>query len=215
MPSSPLRVLLADANLLVREGLRCLLASRPDVEVVGAVDDAAAALQSAERLRPDVLLADQALLLPEPGGLLVDLGERAPGTEVVMLVAGVASRPALTALRAGVKGLVHLGDGPADLAAALAAAGRGERWVSPSLAGLLARRLDADEEAEQVLERISGRERELLRHISQGLTLREASRVMSISESTASTFRQRLLRKLRVTTTAQLIRFALVHGLAG
>ena len=215
MSSSPLRVLLADANLLVRDGLRCLLARAEHLEVVGVAADPEAALQAAERLRPDVLLLDQGLAGPEPRGLLIDLGARTPGLAVVMLVSGTASRPALTALRAGVLGLVHVTDGPGDLEAALRAAGQRQRWVSPSLAGLLARRLDADEEADEVLERLSERERELLRHISSGLTLREASRIMAISESTASTYRQRLLRKLRVTTTAQRIRFALVHGLAG
>lgn len=214
MPSSPLRVLLADANLLIRDGLRCLLSQASGLEVVGVAADPEAALQAAERLRPDVLLLAQDLPGPEPRGLLIDLGVRSPGLAVVMLVSGTASRPALSALRAGVLGLVHVSDGPPDLVAALEAAGRRERWVSPSLAGLLARRLDTDEEAEEVLGRLSERERELLRHIASGLTLREASRVMAISESTASTYRQRLLRKLGVNTTAQLIRFALVNGLA-
>ena len=207
-------LLLGNGQALLRDGLRRQFEGHAQLSVVGEASSAAEILSRAEELQPDMVLLDDADGPASTAALVSALRERQAGLGIVVMSAREAIRPALDLVRAGASALLSRDDRLEDLERALAAVRRGESFVSARLAwssGGENARLDVSAGPDA----LSGRERELLQHVADGATLREASRRMAISESTASTYRSRMLKKLALKNTAQLIRFAVDHGIYG
>ncbi|MDR7480882.1 MAG: response regulator transcription factor [Armatimonadota bacterium] len=211
-----MRVLLVDDHTIVREGLRALLAEAPDVEVVGEAADGAEALRKARELRPDVVVMD--LLMPGMNGLEATRGIRQELREVEVLVLTMyeSDQHFFEVLQAGASGYLLKGASAADLLAALRAVHAGDVFIYPSMAKKLLSdfltRAGAGEEGERYA-RLTAREREVLTLVAEGYTAQEIAERLTLSPSTVQTHKTHAMRKLHITTRAQLIRYALRHGL--
>lgn len=207
-----IRTLLADDHRIVREGLRRLLNDAPDIEVVAEVGSGYEALALAAEVRPDVMVLD--VSMPGPGLLEVIRGGLAAHgrCRVLILSAHPESEYAVRAIRAGAAGYLVKDRSPEELVAAVRQVASGRRYLTPEVADLLADETarPAPEAPEEVL---SERERQVLGLLAAGRANKEIAAELGVSPKTVSTYRARLLEKLHLDSTADLIRFALRNRL--
>ena len=210
-----LRVVLADDQAVVREGLVTLLGLLPGVEVVGAAADGLAALELVAEHHPDVVLVD--LRMPRCDGVETTERIRAehPGTEVVVLTTYADDESLLAALRAGARGFLTKDADAEAIARALRSAAAGQSTVD----GELQRRLveAATRSAPRRIKEIEGltaREIEVLRLIAAGLSNTEIARTLVVSEATVKTHVNHLFTKARLRDRAQAVAFAYRTGIA-
>ncbi len=205
---SPIRLLIVDDHPVVRDGLRGMLSSDPDFEVVGEAADGAEALVMAEARDPDVILMD--LRMPGLGGAAAirELRERGLPARVLVLTTYDSDRDVVPALEAGATGYL-LKDSPRDeLVRAIRAAARGEAVLAPSVATRLVSQLRAP-----AADTLSERELEVLRLIAQGETNRGAATQLFISEATVKTHLIHIYTKLDVNDRAAAVAVAYERGL--
>ena len=202
-----IRVLIIDDHPIVRTGIRSLLARAADIEVVAEAADGEDGLRRAAANRPDVVVLD--VSLPGTSGLevLKNLRSRLPETAVLMLSMHPEDQYAVRLLRAGASGYLSK-EAPAEtLVEAVHKVASGGKFVSPQVAERLAFNLDPDFEG-PLHEKLSRREFEVLRHLASGKTVGDIARELALSIKTVSTYRRRVLDKMSMSTTAQLIRYA-------
>lgn len=211
MPS--IRIVLADDHRVVRSGLRLLLGGEPEIEVVAEAGDVDAMLRAVLGHKPDVLVLD----LNMPGTLtsleaLPGVRERSPGTATVVLTMQENPEYARRALRGGALGYVLKEAADAELVEAVILAARGESYLNPSLGVKLATTPEAPSGPPDGL---SSREVEVLRLIALGHTNAEIGEQLFLSVRTVETHRAHVQQKLSRTTRAELVGYALDHGLLG
>lgn len=208
-----IRVVLADDHAIVREGLKRILAEASDFEVVGEASSSPEALEETRARRPDVVILDISMPGRGPVETLHEIKARDPKTRVLFLSMHPESQYAVRLFKEGADGYLSKESAPELLVEALRKIHRGGKYVSPALAEELAQRLAGDYE-ELRHERLSARELEVLRLIGAGRTVTEIGRELTLSPKTISTYRSRILEKMELGTTAELIRYAVRHGLA-
>lgn len=208
-----IRVILADDHKMVRTGLRRLLSDFPEISVVDEVTTGDQLLARAARQDVDVAVAD--VSMPGPGivDLIRALRTKAPRLKVLVLSMHPEEQYAVRVLRAGASGYLNKEQPGEELAEAIRTANAGRRYVSPALAQALAASLDREGTAS--VEDLSDRELEVLRLLGAGKSGKQIAAQLQVSPKTVSTYRARLLEKLNLRTTADLIRFALERGLSG
>ncbi|GIF42437.1 response regulator [Actinoplanes xinjiangensis] len=209
--TAPLRVVIVDDHPVVRDGLRGMLGTQPDLEVVGEAADGTEALTVAAATRPDVVLTD--LRMPEPsGGTLIRLLlERLPQTRILVLTTHDTDSDVLPAVEAGAIGYL-LKDAPREeLFRAVRAAARGESVLSPSVAAVLLARVRPRRPAPEAT--LSAREREVLALIAEGRTNREAAAALFVTEATVKTHLLHIYAKLGVPDRASAVSAAHRCGL--
>jgi two-component system response regulator NreC len=208
-------VLLADDHHIVRQGLRALLESEPDLSVVGEASDGAAAIDMVRRLAPDVLVLD--LAMPGLGGLDVvrRVTQAAPTTRVVILSMHSSEGYVVEALKNGASAYVVKESTVSDLVHAVREVMAGRRYLSAPLSERMidayAKRAEAAGAAPH--QALTTRELEVLRLSAQGLSLQQIATELSISRRTAETHRAHFMRKLGLHSQTELVRFALREGL--
>ncbi len=211
-----IRVAIADDQALVRSGFRMILDARPDVEVVGEAEDGAQAVELVRTLDPDVLLLD--IRMPNLDGIeatrrIVADGSR---TRVLILTTFDLDEYVYDAIRAGASAFLLKDVRPADLVDAIRLVASGNALLAPSV---LARLLDrfahpaATESTDAVLERLTEREREILRLVAEGLSNAEIAARLFVGETTVKTHVSNLLRKLGVRDRVQAVITAYDSGL--
>jgi two-component system, NarL family, response regulator NreC len=206
-----IRLVLADDHAVVRTGLRLLLDGEEGMEVVAEAGDAESALRAVLGHKPDVLVLD----LNMPGELtslqaLPGVTERSPGTRTVVLTMQEDPEFARQALRAGAAAYVLKEAADAELVEAVRRAAAGETYLNPSLGAKLAA---APPPATGNPDDLSPREVEVLRLIALGHTNAEIGEQLFLSIRTVETHRAHVQQKLRRTTRAELVRYAIDHGL--
>lgn len=205
-------VLIVDDHAVVRSGLRLLLSKEEDLEVVGEAADAREAVFEVRARKPDVVLLD--VTMPGRSGIeaIPDLLKEAP--EARILVLSMQDDPSYVreAFAAGAHGYVLKEAADAEVVDAVRQVASGDSYVHPSLGARLA---VADAEATRAAEEdpLSEREREVLRLLALGHTNQEIAKMLFISVRTAETHRAHIMQKLRLTTRAELVRYALGAGL--
>ncbi|MGD2146344.1 MAG: response regulator transcription factor, partial [Anaerolineae bacterium] len=207
-----IRVLVADDHAVVRRGLVQILDEAPDMAVVGQASTGQEVLRVVRETDCDVLVLD--ISMPGGGGLeaLKQLRSFRPGLPVLMLSVYPEKQYATRALAAGAAGYLTKEAAPAELVAAVSQVARGETYVSGSLAATLAQRLRPGEPMPH--EALSDREFQVMRMLASGRRTTDIASDLSLSAKTVSTYRTRILSKLHLESTADLIRYALDHGLA-
>ena len=206
-----IRILVVDDHAVVRRGLRQILADEPDVEVYEAADTLEALGLSRARAL-DMVVLD--LDLPGKSGfdLLKELKEARPRLPVLILSIHPEDQFAIRTLKAGASGFLSKDAAPEDLVKAIRKILSGGKYVSERVAEKLLSHLDAPSVAAPH-DSLSDREFQILRLFGAGKTVREIAEVLSLSVPTVSTYRARVLEKLGMKTTAELVRYAVLNKL--
>jgi DNA-binding NarL/FixJ family response regulator len=208
------RVLLADDHKLFRAGIRALLQTVGDVEVVAEAGDGREALRLIAMQRPDVVLID--IMMPNLNGLdaAARIGRAFPRTRVVILSMNADEDSVLKALRAGAVGYLVKNADPAELELAIRAVARGERFLSAAVsAHVIAACLGQVDKEQSSLDRLTLRQREVLQLIAEGHTTKEIAAKLNISPKTAEAYRGELMKALEIHDIASLTRYAIRTGL--
>ena len=207
-----IRVLVVDDHAVVRAGLRRVLDAEPDIETVGEAPNAERAVFEAMAHKPDVVLMD--VVMPGKSGIEIipTLQQNAPQAKVLVLSMQDDPRYLREAFDAGASGYVLKEAADTEVVDAVRAVAAGDRYVHPALGARLveaeaAERRRADEDP------LSEREREVLRLLALGHTNQEIATLLYISVRTAETHRAHVMQKLRLSSRAELVRYALSEGL--
>jgi DNA-binding NarL/FixJ family response regulator len=224
-----IRVLLVDDHALFREGVRSLLATQPDIEVVGEVADGRAAVQQALALHPDVVLMD--ITMPNLDGIEAtrQIVQRDPAVRVLVLTMHDNEDVFLRALDAGAAGYVLKKSGGVELMGAIRSTHEGNSYLSPYLAkALMTDYLQRERPGAAAApgtaatgsdgppppgKRLSVREQEILKLIAEGHSSREIAELLDLSVKTVHNHRTRLMTKLDIHRNADLVRYAIRLGM--
>ena len=207
-----IRVLVVDDHAIVRSGLRRVLDAEPDIETVSEAENADRAVFEAMEHKPDIVLMD--VVMPGKSGIegLPALLQAVPTVQVLILSMQDDPRYVREAFEAGASGYVLKEAADTEVITAVRAVAAGERYVHPALgARLLAAEVEERKRAEA--DPLSEREREVLRLLALGHTNQEIAALLYISVRTAETHRAHIMQKLRLTSRAELVRYALAEGL--
>jgi DNA-binding NarL/FixJ family response regulator len=210
-----IRVLVADDHAIVREGLRVMLGSQPDMEVVGTAANGREAIRLMEELEPDVAVMD--ISMPELNGIEATQQMLARHSDLKVVILSIhETKPYIfRALQVGIKGYLIKETAGLEVVEAVRAVHRGERYLSQRIADLL---MDASFLHSRTsidaspLEALSPREREILQLVAEGKTSQQIAESLSISPKTVDTYRSRLMHKISVEDVAGLVKFAIQHG---
>jgi DNA-binding NarL/FixJ family response regulator len=209
-----IRVVLADDHAMVREGLSQLLQDSQGIEVVGQAGDGKRAVMLARDLRPDVVILDYTMPEGDAATCTRNILALCPDVKILVLTVHENVHYALKALQAGAHGFVLKAAAVEELVRGIRTVSAGKVYISPVISERMLEVFRNTKKGERSgLNALSPREFELLRLISSGLKLQECARAMHIMDSTASTYRARLMEKLGLKTTAEIIRFALENGI--
>jgi NarL family two-component system response regulator LiaR len=216
----PIRVLLVDDHAIVRDGIRSLLTTEPDIQVVGEADNGRDGVSMAERLQPDVILMD--LVMPEVDGIEATRRIMAsqPRARILVLTSFGAEEKVFPAIKAGAMGYLLKDSGSEDLVRAIHQVHRGESSLDPKIARKVLREMRAEPRPEPVpardhaVEPLTEREVEVLKLVAQGLSNEEIAQRLVIAERTVRTHVSNILGKLHLANRTQATLYALREGLA-
>lgn len=206
-----IRILLADDHAVVRQGFRRILETQPDMEIVGEASNGREAVQLAAELKPDLVVMDVAM--PELNGIEATrrLSEASGRTRVLALSMHKDAVYVREILRAGARGYLLKDAFDSDLVSAVRAVARGEGYLSPAVSeAVLA---DYRQHVTDPIDLLSSREREVLQMIAEGKTNKEIAGVLNLSVYTVDAHRSRIMEKLNLHSTGELVRFAVRKGL--
>ncbi len=212
--SGSIRVLVVDDHVVARKGIRALLATEPDIEVVGEARDGQEAVAEAARLRPDVILMD--LVMPEMDGIEVvqRILASQPEARILVLTSFDADDKVFPAIRAGVLGYILKNSGPAELVRAIRRIHRGESSFHPAIVRKVLHELAHPSERPPASEPLTGREVEVLRWVAHGEDNQQIAAALGISEATVRKHLSNILSKLHLASRTQAALYALREGLA-
>jgi DNA-binding NarL/FixJ family response regulator len=203
------RILLGDDHGLLLEAFARLL--EPEATVVGRATDGRALVQAALKLRPDVVVVD--ISMPELNGLEAtrQLRQALPGTRLVVLTVHEDPELAAEAFRAGAHGFVVKSSAASELLQAIRDALAGRRYLTPRIAGGDVKALPAEVPAGSPVERLTPREREVFQLLAEGRSMKEIGARLGITTRTVAFHKYRLMEKLAVRSTAELVQIAARH----
>ena len=206
-------IIIADDHAVVRQGVRQILAAEPDMQVVGEARNFGETLEAVRDLEWDVLILDY--FMPGGNGLQVlkQIQKSHPKRPVLILSMHPEEAIAVSALRAGAAGYICKDSAAEELPVAIRKAVSGGKYVSTSLAEQLALELGGGSEG-LPHESLSDREYRVMWMIASGKSIAHIAKELALSPNTVSTYRLRILKKLKVDNNADLVRYAVKHGLA-
>ncbi len=207
-----IRVLVADDHAVVRRGLVAILNAEPSMLVVGEASNGRDALRAVREHEYDVLVLD--ITMPDLGGLEVLRQIQGIRPQLPILILSVHSEEqyAARALKAGAAGYMNKESAPDELVSAINQVARGRKYVTPSLAQRLADRL-GEPGAQAPHDALSNREYQVMCMLASGKTTSDIAEALSLSVKTISTYRARILEKMKLENTAEIIRYAIKRGL--
>lgn len=214
--SDTIRVILADDHLVVRAGLKALLATNKDIEVVGEAANGREALALIDRLKPHVAVLDLDMPVMDGVAATKEIVKVAPGTRVLILTMHSEDEYLVTLLEAGAAGYLVKTAADRELADAVRAVASGDTYVQPQFARALARQVGkraehADERAQHAS--LSERERDVLVLVAGGYSASEIGERLFISPKTVETYKQRISEKLGLSHRSDYVQFCLRLGL--
>jgi two-component system response regulator NreC len=206
-----IRILLADDHVLVRQGFKLILSEQSDMEIAGEAANGREAVEQAEKLQPDVVIMD--VTMPELNGIEATrrITGAAPRSRVLALSMHKDAVYVREILRAGARGYLLKDSADADLIAAVRAVAKGEGYLSPAISDAVL--TDYRKHVTDPLDLLTTREREVLQMIAEGKTNKEIATTLNLSVYTVEAHRGRVMEKLNLHSTGELVRFALRSGL--
>lgn len=210
------RILIADDHELLREGIRLILARNDDMEVVGEAADGKEAVDMVRQLSPDVVLMD--IAMPGLGGLeaTLEIKQVSPGTKILVLTQYEDREYIFRFLKAGASGYVLKKAAGHQLLSAIRAIHSGGSFLDPSIAPQVIQGYLGQAEGklpEDTYDRLSDREKQVLKLIAEGQTSKQIADLLCLSIKTVMTHRNNIMEKLAIHNRADLIKYAIRHGL--
>jgi two-component system, NarL family, response regulator NreC len=206
-----IRILLADDHVLVRQGFKLILSEQSDMQIAGEAANGREAVEQAEKLQPDIVIMD--VTMPELNGIEATrrITSAAPRARVLALSMHKDAVYVREILRAGARGYLLKDSADADLIAAVRAVAKGEGYLSPAISDAVL--TDYRRHVTDPLDLLTTREREVLQMIAEGKTNKEIATILNLSVYTVEAHRGRVMEKLNLHSTGELVRFALRSGL--
>jgi two-component system response regulator NreC len=207
-----LKIVLADDHTIVRQGLKLILSAQPDLEVIGEAANGREALDLVQKLKPDVVLMDVAM--PEMNGIeatrrMVEVNSRVKILVLSMHKEAVYVREIL---KAGARGYILKDAIDSELLNAVRSVARGDGYISPAVSGALLS--DYRKDVIDPADLLTKREREVLQLIAEGQTNKEVATRLNLSVYTVDSHRGKIMEKLNLHSTGELVRFAIKNGLS-
>lgn len=214
MTDAAIRVLIADDHSIVRKGIQALLATEPDIEVVGEAGDGLEAVNQEERLRPNVILMD--MVMPQVDGIeaIRRITARRPGARILVLTSFAADEKVFPAIKAGALGYLLKDSGPEELVEAIHQVHQGQPSLHPTIARKLLQELSHPAAKPATPDPLTERELEVLRLVAKGESNRQIAEEMVISEATVRTHVSNILGKLHLASRTEAALYALREGIA-
>lgn len=208
-----INVVIADDHAIVRHGLREILNAESDIRTVAEASTGQEVLDIIRADHVDVVVLD--ITMPGRNGLeiLKELRKSHPRLAVIMLSMHPKDQYGVRVIKAGAAAYISKESAPEELVNAIRTAHRGEKYITPDLAELLARHIERGLATEEPHKLLSDREFEVLRHIASGRGLTEISKLMNLSVKTVSTYRTRIVEKTGLGSNAEMTRYAIQHSL--
>jgi DNA-binding NarL/FixJ family response regulator len=209
----PVTILLADDHAVVRDGLRALIEDGNDLKVVGVAGSGREAVSEAQRLQPDIVIMD--IAMPELDGVEATrrIVEKCPDTRVLMLSMYLSAEHIYRALQAGAQGYVLKESAGDEVVEAIRAVRAGKRYLSHRITETVIDDYLREGASLSPLDSLSLRERDVLQLVVEGKTNVAIAQALSLSPKTVETYRARIMKKLKVHDTVELVKFAMRHGL--
>lgn len=212
-----INILIVDNHILVRKGVRALLVSQPDLNVVAEAGTYEEALQQLELQRVDVVIFDIAMPGPAPGRdsleLIAHLRTAQPQARTMVLTMHTENEYAVRALKAGAHGYVTKDVTPELLVDAIRLIANGAQFLSPNIAQSLALRVALQEDIAPIHKRLSRREQAVFGMLADGKSINDIALGLTLSAKTVSAHKLNVLRKLNMRTVGELVRYAIEHHL--
>jgi DNA-binding NarL/FixJ family response regulator len=205
-------ILIADDHNVVAEGLRHLVGSQPEMEVIGLAENGRDAVRSAMDARPDIVLMDHGMPLLNGTEATRLIRERCSETRVIMLSMYSDAVHVYRALQAGATGYIIKRSVAKEVVDAIWAVHRGGRYLSRQLTDVVVDHVVQRTPPDDPLERLSSRERQVLQLLAEGHSVAEIAATLSLSPKTVETYRARMMEKLGIYELAGLVRFAIQQG---
>ncbi len=208
-----IRIVIADDHAVVREGIRALIESTPDMDVVGEAKDGVEAMLKSRAARPDVVLLD--MMMPRMNGLeaISAIKTELPNTRIIILTSFSDDDQVLAAIRAGALGYLLKDSSPRDLLQAIRDVFAGKSSLHPSIALKLIQEINRPSAMPTDTE-LTDRELQILKLVAQGLSNQDISASLTISERTVGTHISNILNKLQLSNRTQAALYALRKGIA-
>ncbi len=210
-------VLLADDHGVVREGLKMLLETEPDIKVVGSADNGRDAVSLIGELKPDIAIID--IAMPGLNGIEVtaQVREKSTATKCIILSMHSTSEHIFRSFKAGARGYLLKESVGSEVIDAVRSVYSGHRYVCQKISDVMIDSNILEQEGQpgkkSPLERLSVREREILQLVAEGKSSAAIAAILLISQKTVETYRSRLMKKLGVHDIPSLVRFAIKHGI--
>jgi two-component system, NarL family, response regulator NreC len=205
------KLLLADDHTIVRQGLKLILSANGEFEVVGEAANGREAIELASKLKPDVVVMDVAM--PELNGIEATRRMVEANSRIKILVLSMHKEAVYVReiLRAGARGYILKDAIDTELLNAVRSVAKGDGYISPAVSGALLN--DYRKDVTDPVDLLSNREREVLQLISEGKTNKEIANRLNLSVYTVDSHRGKIMEKLNLHSTGELVRFAIKHGL--
>ncbi len=212
--TTPIRVLIADDHAIVRKGVRALLETEPDIQVIGEAKDGVEAIALSQSLCPDVVLMD--LVMPKLDGIEAtrQIALKENGTKILVLTSFAADDKVFPAIKAGALGYLLKDSDPEVLVGAVRQVYHGESSLEPSIARKVLSEFAHPPKHDLKADSLSGRELDVLRLIAQGKNNRQIAGQLCITEMTVRTHVTSILAKLQLASRTQAALYALREGIA-
>jgi DNA-binding NarL/FixJ family response regulator len=206
----PIRILLADDHVVVRQGLRHILEDE-GFEVVGEASNGQEAVRLAEKLCPAVAVLDVEMPILNGIDAAKEIAKASPGTKTILLTMHSENHLVMNSLRAGARGYLVKERASEDLVQAVAEVSRGGIYLSPAISQVVVQAFLASTEVNP--DPLSVRERQVLQMVAEGNTCKDVARIMGISARTVEGHRSQIMDKLNIHDVAGLVRYAIRNGL--
>lgn len=207
-----MKIIIVDDHELIREGLKKVVTKESDIEVMGEASNSVELFELLAKYEVDIVILD--ISLPGRSGLdlINDIKTQAPKAKILILTIHPEDRFAVQALKAGASGYITKSNASRLLVSALHKISNGGKYITDTLAELLAADLELDYE-KPLHESLSTRELEVVRLMAEGKAVRDIAEILSISANTVASYRARILEKMRMKTNAEIIRYAVENKL--
>jgi DNA-binding NarL/FixJ family response regulator len=209
-----IRIVLAENHMIVREGLRSLMESTGNVEVVGEAEDGQIAVRLTQELCPDIVIMDVSMPVMDGIQATRQIKEKVSDVRVIMLTMHSGEMYVQQALQAGASGYLVKDTAAQILMEAVQAVMDGEMYLSPEISKIVIEKYaKMVSEAPSKAEGLTGREQEILKLVAEGRTNREVGELLDLAEKTVATHRANFMRKLNLHNISELVRYAIREGL--